>query len=378
MILADFGASVVRIDRTNQSTSADVLCRGKRSIAIDLKKPSGRELLRKMIAASDVLIDPFRPGVMEKLGLGPSIFLGGNGIAKGLVYARIAGFNTTSKYKDMAGHDLNYIALSGALSLLTGETKPAHPLNLLADFAGGGALCVLGVLTALLSRIRSGRGQVVQVDMVSGSRYIASFPLLHAATQTPLWSMPRGHNILDGGAPFYSLYRCAGISKDTSDVPPQHMTVACLEPQFFKEFITIFKKHVPISSGSPLLGVSDEALQGDRALWPHLRRYLEEGFMRKTRDEWSEIYHGTDACTVPMLTPLEAALSSYDGNTVPLPHPFLSETPAPVPEEILAPLRPGKHTQQILGEFGIGDEECRRLVKEEAIGGLGGFPAFKL
>lgn len=282
------------------------------------------------------------------------------------------------KYKDMAGHDLNYIALSGALSLLTGETKPAFPLNLLADFAGGGALCVLGILMALVSRTRTGRGQVVQVDMVSGSRYIASFPLLHASAQTPIWSMPRGQNILDGGAPFYSLYQCARNPNKYTDSSPQYMTVACLEPQFFKEFITIFKRIVPISPGSPLYGIPDDALQNDRSNWPHLRCYLERGFMRKTRDEWSEIYAGTDSCTVPMLTPSEAALSSYNGNSVPSPHPFLSETPAPTPTEQSTPLRPGKHTQEILGEFGIGDEACRRLVKEGAIGGLGGLPAFKL
>lgn len=326
-----------------------------------------------------MVIDPFRPGVMEKLGLGPEVFLDKNsGAAKGIIYARVAGFNASSKYKDMAGHDLNYIALSGALSLLTGETKPAFPLNLLADFAGGGALCVLGILTALISRTRTGRGQVVQVDMVSGSRYIATFPLLHASAQTSIWSMPRGQNILDGGAPFYSLYQCSRNPNEAANSLPQYMTVACLEPQFFKEFITIFKRNIPISPDSSLYNIPEEALQSERSNWPPLRRYLEEGFMRKTRDEWSAIYAGTDACAVPMLTPSEAALSSYDGNSVPSPHPFLSETPAPTPSQHSTPLRPGKHTQEILGEFGIGDEACRRLVKEEAIGGLGGLPAFKL
>jgi len=376
MVLADFGANVIRVDRTRQTTSTDVLSRGKRSIAIDLKKPSGCELLRKMIQTSDVVIEPFRPGVMEKLGLGPDVFLGEKGIAKSIVYSRVAGFNKNSKYKDMAGHDLNYIALSGVLSMLPGETKPSFPLNLLADFAGGGAMSVLGILAALISRSHIGRGQVVEVDMVSGSRYISSFPLIHAVSQSPYWNNPRGRNILDDGAPFYSIYQCAkDASESTTD---QYMTVACLEPQFFREFISIFKKHIPVAPGSTLSGASDENLQIDRKLWPQLRQYLKDGFSTKMRDEWTAIYHGTDACTVPMLSPIEAARLSYDENPIPFPHPTLSHTPANIPGNQWAPLRPGRHTQEILGEFGISDDECRNLTKEGAIEGVGGIPAFKL
>ncbi|KAG6819727.1 hypothetical protein H0H93_009250 [Arthromyces matolae] len=167
LILADNGADVIRVDKPD-STSSDVLCRGKRSIAINPKVPSGRDVLLKMISSADIVIDPFRPGVMERLGLGPEVFLGGKGHAglnPRLIYGRIAGFPRTGPHKDMAGHDINYIALSGALAMLPGIDKPSFPLNLLADFAGGGMACVLGILLALIERGKSGRGQVVDTDM---------------------------------------------------------------------------------------------------------------------------------------------------------------------------------------------------------------------
>jgi len=260
------------------------------------------------------------------------------------------------------GHDLNYIALSGVLSLLPGEGIPSFPLNLLADFAGGGLVCVLGILIALISRGQTGCGQVVQTDMVSGSRYISSFPLLHSALETPFWDKPRGDNVLDGGAPFYSVYKCAHDSSG-----PQYITVASLEPQFFKEFIHVFKRHVPIKRNSPLVGLSDERLHTDRSVWPDLRTYLGEGFAQKTRNDWADIFKGTDACTVPVLTPFEAAQTAYEGDMNPLPHPSLSQTPAIPPSRASESLRPGRHAQEILEEYGIRPEERCRLIEQKIV-----------
>ncbi|KAF8962787.1 CoA-transferase family III domain-containing protein [Flammula alnicola] len=197
LILADNGASVTRIDRPS-ATSSDVLCRGKRSIVIDSKLPSGRKLLEEMISSADVLIDPFRPGVLERLGLGPELFLGDGsdgrrkGLNEKLIYARIVGFPRIGPYKDMAGHDINYLALSGVLAMLPGADKPTFPLNIAADFAGGGVMCAVGILLALMERGRTGRGQVVNTDMVSGTRYISSFPLIQSYLGSGMLGGPRG------------------------------------------------------------------------------------------------------------------------------------------------------------------------------------------
>ncbi|KAL7797579.1 CoA-transferase family III domain-containing protein [Trichoderma ceciliae] len=283
LILADAGASVLRVDRPASNSEGavptpDMLARHKSSIVVDLKDPRGVALIRRLVKHLDVLIDPFRPGVLEKLGLGPEELLA---INPRLIYGRMTGFRRDGKYADMAGHDINYLAVSGVLALLgrQGE-KPFPPWNLLADFAGGGAMLAQGVLLAIISRHSSGRGQVVEANMVDGSSYLASFPRM--SLKTPLGNGPRGSNILDGGCPWYDTY-------ETSD--GQHMSVGALEPQFFQALL----------KGLSLEGQGWETNRHDASSWPHLRALFTKIFKSKSRTEWEAIFDGTDACCVPVL-----------------------------------------------------------------------------
>ncbi|TGO82548.1 hypothetical protein BPOR_0808g00040 [Botrytis porri] len=211
LLLADYGASVLRIDRavpnlTHSSSipppTSDLLTRHKSSIAVDLKANAGISFVKSLVAHADIIIDPFRPGVLEKLGLSPDVLLNLN---PRIILARMTGFRRDGKYKDMAGHDINYIAVSGALSLLGRKNeKPLPPANILGDFAGGGATLFQGILLALLAREKSGKGQVVEANMVDGSAYLVTFPRL--LMKTPMWNNPRGENTLDSGSPFYDTY----------------------------------------------------------------------------------------------------------------------------------------------------------------------------
>ncbi|TBU32493.1 CoA-transferase family III [Dichomitus squalens] len=375
MILADFGADVVRIDRPTASAvpTTDILGRGKRSIAINPKTRSGYAVVRELVERADVLIDPFRPGVMERLKLGPEVFLGNpatksKGVNEKLVYARLVGFPRTGPHKDMAGHDLNYLAISGVLSMFPGEGKPEFPLNLLADFAGGALMCVVGILLALFERTRSGVGQVVDTDMVTGVRYLASYPLLLSQLQLPTFGETRAGGLLDGGCPFYNVYTCAD---------GRWVSVACLEPQFFRTFLTRFlgalPKNFSIGGWRP-----SEADQQDRDIWPRLKTFLERGFSLQPRDYWTNVFHGTDACVLPVLERSEAAAiaSTPSRNAVvPPPHPGLSRTPS-----VLSPsptssnwaessyLPPGAHTQRILSELGLSSDDMAALREEGALG----------
>lgn len=279
MMLADAGASVIRVDRAGAGTQ-DMLSRRKASIAVNLKDERGVQLIKNLVAKAgvDVLIDPFRPGVLEKLGLGPDVLLALN---PRLIYGRITGYRRDGRYADMAGHDINYIAVSGALGMLgrKGE-KPYAPLNLLADFAGGGANLFQGVLLALLARQTSGRGQVVEANMVDGASYLTSFPRM--GTKSPLWPNPRGENTLDGGCPWYDTYE----TKDGG-----YMSVGALEPQFFAELLR----------GLGMEGQGWEDDRSDEERWPELRRLFEEKFRSRTRVEWEAVFDGTDACVAPVL-----------------------------------------------------------------------------
>jgi len=358
LILADNGASVTRIDRPN-SVSNDVLCRGKRSIVIDSKLPNGRKLLEEMLCAADVVIDPYRPGVLERLGLGPELFLGdgqGKGLNEKLIYARLVGFPRTGPHKDMAGHDINYLALSGILALLPGSDKPTFPLNLLADFAGGGIMCAVGILLALIDRGNTGRGQVVNTDMVLGTRYVSSFSLIHNYLSP---TMPRGSNLLDGGAPFYNVYTC----KDGG-----WMSVGCLEPQFFKTFITIFVRTLPPDFDPHNGWKPSPEVQLKRDQWPKLAEYITKGFLTNPRDFWAGAFHGTNACAVPILTPKEAGKLT---SNIPIFHPQMSKQ-LKVGQSYLDPkslvIQPGLHTDAVLGDFGF-DAMRRKQLKDEGVFG---------
>ncbi|KAI8251707.1 Isopenicillin N epimerase component 2 [Colletotrichum sp. SAR 10_77] len=270
MLLADAGASVLRIDRTVGGSGTplpteDMLARHKASVAVDLKSKDGVDFVKSLASKADVIIDPFRPGVLEKLGLGPEVLCGLNG---GLVYGRMTGFRRDGRYKDMAGHDINYLAVSGLLGLLGREgEKIQPPWNILADFAGGGAVLFQGVLMALLARERNGgKGQVVEANMVDGSAYLVTFPRF--ALKGPLGDAGRGKNILDGGCPYYDTY-------ETKD--GRYMAVGALEPQFFRALVQGLE-----------LDRTWEERRFDRDNWPELRELLTRTFKSRTRAEWEK------------------------------------------------------------------------------------------
>ncbi|KAH6987476.1 CoA-transferase family III domain-containing protein [Ilyonectria sp. MPI-CAGE-AT-0026] len=288
MLLADAGASVLRIDRAQNGAShqigggalptEDMLARHKASIAVDLKAPRGIALIKRLVAKADVIIDPFRPGVLEKLGLGPDVLCA---INPRLIYGRMTGFRRDGKYAAMAGHDINYLAVSGALGLLGREDeKPHPPWNIFADFAGGGAVLFQGVLLAVVARQTSGRGQVVEANMVDGSSYLATFPRM--ALKTSIGDKGRGNNLLDGGCPWYDTY-------ETAD--GKYMAVGALEPQFF----------AALMKGLGLSGQGWEEGRSDVTRWPAFRLLLADIFRSKTRTQWETIFDGTDACCTPVL-----------------------------------------------------------------------------
>jgi alpha-methylacyl-CoA racemase len=286
-MLADNGASVLRIDRavpgrTHSNNpplpSPDPLTRRKTSVAVDLKSKAGLDFVKQLVKHADVIIDPFRPGVLEKLGLGPDVL---EAINPGIILGRMTGFRRDGKYKTMAGHDINYIAVSGALSLWgRKDEKPHPPNNIIGDFAGGGANLFQGILLALLARKRDGKGQVVEANMVDGSSYLTTYPRL--LLKTPLWERPRGENLLDGGAPYYETY-------ETSD--GKFMAVGAMEPQFFAELMT----------GLEMTDLGYEKTRDDRKVWPELKKKLGSKFKSKTRAEWEKVFDGTDACVTPVL-----------------------------------------------------------------------------
>jgi len=350
MILADHGADVVRVDRVG-SKSPDLLSRGKRSVGVNLKDPAGIETVLRLVEKADVLLEPFRPGVMERLGLGPDVACGRN---SKLVYARLTGYGQTGPYASMAGHDIDYIAISGALSLIgrKGE-RPLAPVNLLGDFAGGGMLCALGILLALVERARSGKGQVVDAAMVDGAAHIASF--LFKFRTAGFWQ-PRGTNLLDSGAFFYDTY-------ETKD--GRYVALGAIEPQFYAALL----------DG---LGLDPATLpkQNDQSEWEAMRARFAEIFRSKTRDEWAAIFDGTDACVAPVLEmgevqehPHNASRSlvvpDADGQLEPGPAPRLSRTPGQA-----GGARPaaGQHTRAILTEAGFPAEEIDRLTESGAVG----------
>lgn len=293
LLLADYGASVLRIDRSHPQAhtgdppppTADSLSRHKSSIALNLKSPAALALLRSLLTHADVFIDPFRPGVLESMGLIPSELLASN---LRLIIARLTGFRRDGPYADMAGHDINYLAVSGILSQLGRKDAPPYPpANILADFAGGGLMCAFGIMAALLSRGQTGKGQVVEANMVDGSAYLGTF--MRFSMKTSMWDAPRGENVLDGGCPWYQVYKC----KDGG-----YMAVGALEPHFFAKLID---------------GLGLEMSQDlDRANWPAITEDFQQRFLSKSRQDWEKIFAGKDACCTPVFTQAELERDGYE------------------------------------------------------------------
>ena len=355
MLLADLGADVVRVERPGRSAwpadpTLDLLQRGKRSIVVDLKKPEGVELVRQLAGRADVLLEGYRPGVAERLGLGPEDLSRDN---PRLVYGRMTGWGQDGPLADRAGHDIAYIALTGALHAMGRAGGPPQvPLNLIGDFGGGSLYLLLGVFSALWEAQRSGRGQVVDAAIVDGAASLMAMPF--AFLGAGLWQDRRGSNLLDTGAPFYDVY-------ETSD--GGWMAVGPLEPQFYAEFVRLLG--LTDSEGAP-----DDTMPGqfDLRAWPELRRRFAEVFATRTRDEWSEVFTPSDACVAPVLSLTEAphhphlaARGTYverDGRIEPAPAPRFDRTPARLGD---GPPRPGTHSRAVAAELGL---DVDRLLAE--------------
>ncbi|WP_033289609.1 CaiB/BaiF CoA transferase family protein [Amycolatopsis jejuensis] len=339
LVLADLGADVVRVERPSGSLNLsggrpDPMLRGRRSVAADLKTPDGRELVLRLAAKADVLVEGLRPGVTERLGVGPDDCHARN---PRLVYGRMTGWGQSGPLAQRAGHDINYIGLAGVLHAIgrAGE-RPVPPLNLVGDFGGGSMFLLTGVLSALWERERTGRGQVVDAAMVDGAGVLAQ--MMWALRGTGSWSDERGTNLLDGGAPFYDTYVCAD---------GRYVAVGALEPQFYAAMI----------EG---LGLSADDLppQHDRDGWPALRATFTRVFLTRTRDEWAAQFADVDACVTPVLAPDEAAahphiaarsgLLSLDGITQPAPAPRFSRSTTDLPSP---PPAPGADTDAVLADW---------------------------
>ncbi|EXJ76579.1 alpha-methylacyl-CoA racemase [Cladophialophora psammophila CBS 110553] len=331
LLLANWGASVLRVDRPSPVSSSDLLTSGKRSIALDLKNPSSVAVFLSLASIADILIDPFRPGVLEKLGLDPETVL----LKKNprLIVVRLTGFRRDGKYSAMAGHDINYLAVSGVLSMLGARgAPPAHPANILADFAGGGHAAFTGVLLALIHRATSGKGQVVEANMVDGVSYLGTFPRL--LTKMPMWNGERGTNTLDGGAPYYGCYECKDAGK--------YMSVGALEPQFWQELL----KGLGLTEADVVPGKLDRL---DKRSWPYMRELFTRRFKEKTRKEWEAIFDGTDACCAPVLEHAEMEAAGYEHR------PIVGLTSSPARKVEMQwdgkALKPGEGGEQALREW---------------------------
>jgi alpha-methylacyl-CoA racemase len=356
MILSDLGADVLRVDRVDScgpgaAAPLEPLSRGRRSVGINLKDPEGIALLLRLVESADVLVEGFRPGVTERLGFGPEACAARN---PRLVYGRMTGWGQDGPLAPTAGHDIDYIAISGALSMVgrAGE-RPDPPVNLLGDFGGGGMLLALGVLAALLERERSGLGQVVDAAMVDGSALLTSF--VYGLRAAGGWQDARGVNLLDGGAPFYDTY-------ETAD--GEYVAVGALEPQFYAALL----------AG---LGLADAGLpaQHDRAGWPVLRARFAEVFATRTRDEWAAAFAGSDGCVAPVLSAAEApghphnvsrgTFAEIGGVVQPAPAPRFGRSAADAPAP---PPRPGADTDTVLAELGHGPGEIAALRASGTVG----------
>ncbi|XP_059099684.1 alpha-methylacyl-CoA racemase-like [Tigriopus californicus] len=352
MILSDFGADVIRVDRTDHGFNQSVTDRGKRSIQIDLKHTRGKEMLKEMCLKSDVLLEPFRAGVMEKLGLGPSVMLEDN---PKLIYARLTGYGQFGAFAKKAGHDINYIALSGMLSKLGRKDEPPYaPINLLADFAGGGLTCAMGIMAALIERHKTGHGQVIDANMTEGAAYVGSW--IYKSQDRFFWGKPRGENFLDSGSHFYETY----ATKDG-----KFLAVGAIEPQFYDQLLIGLGL---TSDELPQFGNPDE-----------LKAKLQRVFMGKTRDEWTQIFDKLDACVTPVLEMEETSTFAHHqerqafapnakGQFDPIPAPRLSNHESSY-SDIVARAEPemGADTNAILREFNFSSAEIEVLLDDKIV-----------
>jgi len=354
MMMADMGARVIRIDRPggNPTTPGDprrdMLNRGRTSLALDLKSSRGRDTLLRLAAQADGLMEGFRPGVMERMGLGPEDLQARN---PRLVYGRMTGWGQTGPLAGAAGHDIDYIALTGALAAIgRAGQPPSVPLNLIGDFGGGAMYLAFGMVCALYEARGSGQGQVVDAAMVDGVNSLMT--IVHSLDGIGLWRPERGANLLDSGAPFYDVYETADAG---------YLAVGPLEPQFFREFIE-------------LAGLADNPAgrqQFDPAGWPAMRDAIAEAIAGRTRAEWEDIFAGSNACVAPVLDYRDArshphmqargAFVERDGMTQPAPAPRLSRTPGEIAG---SPPRPGEHSRDVLESFGFSPDEIADILDE--------------
>jgi len=353
MMLSDLGAEVIRLDRLSLKGAgerANVLSRGRRSLAVDLKTPQGVEIALEMIDRADALIEGFRPGVMERLGLGPEVCCERN---PGLVYGRMTGWGQTGPLAKAAGHDINYISIGGALGAMGyADRPPAPPLNLIGDFGGGAMYLLCGLLAALIERGNSGRGQVVDAAMTDGTASLLS--PFYGLMAMGLWTTARHSNRLDGGAPFYGSYECAD---------GKYISIGSLEPQFYA---LLLEK----------AGIDDPQFkqQYEQENWPEMREKVAAVFRAKTRDQWCELMEGTDVCFAPVLDLAEApehphnrardTFVEFDGVLQPAPAPRFSRTQGGIQSPAA---KVGEHSEQVLADWGLESERIAQWRESGAI-----------
>ena len=356
MLLADLGAEVVRVDRASavpdimpDSPNLDLLNRGRRSVGVNLKTPEGIETVLKLVQESDALIEGFRPGVAERLGIGPEECLARN---PKLIYGRMTGWGQEGTYSSMAGHDINYIALSGVLGMIGREGgKPIPPVNLVGDFGGGGMLLALGICAALVETAESEKGQIIDAAMTDGSALLST--MMHSFKAMGMWG-DRGTNLLDTGAPFYDVFECAD---------GEFISLGSIEPQFYSELLRITE-----------IDQSENPKQMDRAKWAEMKSKIGDAIKGKTRSEWEELMEGTDVCFAPVLSMDEAYEHPHNkqrntfieiaGVMQPAPAPRFSRTPASVSSP---PPHAGQHTEEVLAGLGLTKDEILMLREQNII-----------
>ena len=353
MVLADLGAEIIRVDRASAigtGSKQEPSNRGKKSIAVDLKAKEGVEVVLKLVETADAIFEGFRPGVMERLGIGPEVCLARN---DRIVFGRMTGWGQEGPLANAAGHDINYISLSGALAAIGRPgSPPVPPLNLIGDFGGGGMLLALGLVAALLESKESKKGQVVDAAMTDGSALLMT--MIYSMQSSGMWKTTMGSNLLDGGSHFYDTYEC----KDG-----KFISIGSIEPQFYALLCQIAELDEKVFSK-----------QMSRDLWPEQKEEIKKIFVKKTRDEWCELMEGTDVCFAPVLDMSEApehphnkerkTFIDLEGVTQPAPAPRFSRTE---PEVVSSPSIVGEHTNEVLSSIGLSEEDISSLKTSGAV-----------